>query len=179
MTRDKVLIHETYRQGNDHRSVTHVRDSLSYDDIRGMFGPSVGERYIRELAQALRDTGRGQLGWSDYRVTTLSDLMAFDHVISVHVDGTITEPNRVQDVPEAVYDDELSAPEGWELLTGYTGQYSYNGPTMHASEYIGGGLARDILATPGYYVALVSYVLTEEDDDSDDVAGWCVAHRPL
>lgn len=44
---------------------------------------------------------------------------------------------------------------GWAPLTGYTGQYSYNGAVMHASEYLGGRLADDILSTPGVYVVVV------------------------
>src|SRR5262245_35140668 len=39
----------------------------------------------------------------------------------------------------------------WEALTGYTGQYGYRGPVMHASEFVGGRLERDIRATPGVY----------------------------
>lgn len=41
---------------------------------------------------------------------------------------------------------------------------------MHTSEYIGGGLARDILAQPGYYVALVEY-----PSDGGEPDGWAVA----
>lgn len=50
---------------------------------------------------------------------------------------------------------------------------------MHASEYIGGKLARDILATPGLYVAVVSYATLEDDDPEpdDSIAGWAIAYR--
>lgn len=61
--------------------------------------------------------------------------------------------------------DDHSLETGWELLTGFTGQYSYNGPAMHPSEYIGGGLARHILDTPGLYTVLYG-------QDS-----WYVAYR--
>ena len=64
---------------------------------------------------------------------------------------------------------ELST-DKWELLDGYSGQDRYSGPIMHASEYVGGRMERDILATPGVYVALVDYCL----DDSDP-EGWAVA----
>lgn len=61
---------------------------------------------------------------------------------------------------------------GWELLTGWSGQWGYHGPEMHPSEYIGGDLAAHILATPGYWVTVaVSY-------PDDNWAGeWCLAWR--
>jgi hypothetical protein len=99
----------------------------------------------------------------------------FDRVIEVHADGTITGASGIY-APE-MYDDHVEAP--WTLMDGYSGQQSYRGPTMHASEYIGGRLADDILARPGYYVAVLS--LTSEadpDDPEDNVAGWGIAYRP-
>lgn len=114
----------------------------------------------------------------DLSMRTLSDIMDFDHVIQVHADGTVTDARGVY-APEA-YDwgDELVADidtdalerAGWSLMDGYSGQYSYSGPWMHASEYIGGRLERDILATPGYYVAI--YPHGDEDPDT-----WAVAYR--
>ena len=62
--------------------------------------------------------------------------------------------------------DDHSLETGWELLTGFTGQYSYNGPGMHPSEYIGGGLARHISSTPGLYAVLYGD------------ASWYMAHKP-
>jgi len=86
----------------------------------------------------------------------LSAIMDFDHVIMVKSDGTVTD-----DTPNAPYAPELynegiggTGYASWELMTGYTGQYGYHGPMMHASEYIGGRMARDILSTPGYYVSV-------------------------
>lgn len=130
---------------------------------------------------------------------TLSATMDFDHVIKVTADGTIEEPTGIY-APDCEWDKEHDillnyAPykdcNGWSLLTGYTGQYSYNGPTMHASEYIGGGLARDIMATPGYYVSLVVEYRCYDDPDEHEPrctpdlgcdcepAGWAIAYRPL
>lgn len=79
----------------------------------------------------------------------------------------------------------------WEPLTGRTGQYGYNGAVMHASEFIGGGLAADLLDTadehPIYAVTAVEVLDCDEDCDEghtpDDVydgvwthepAGWCI-----
>jgi len=101
-------------------------------------------------------------------IDTLNDMMEFDHVIRVHADGTVTDEPGVY-APDLHDDDE---PIGWTLLDGYSGQYGYSGPIMHASEYIGGGLARDILATPGVYVALVNYLSDDEEPE-----GWAVARK--
>jgi hypothetical protein len=61
----------------------------------------------------------------------------------------------------------------WRFFTyGYTGQYGTNGPTMHDSEYIGGRLERDILATPGIYVAIVAHWNVDEDEDNAE--GWAI-----
>lgn len=118
---------------------------------------------------------------------SLNEVMQFDHVIQVHPDGNVT------DAPEGIYapevyvdtDDgqilkehesamvEYVRSQGWEFLTGYTGQYSYSGPIMHASEFIGGGMERDILEEPGMYVSLV----IETSDESDEAAGWAVAKK--
>jgi len=62
-------------------------------------------------------------------------------------------------------------------LTGYTGQYGYHGAVMHASEYIGGGLADDILSTPGTYVVVVVNVEDDEADEFAEPAGWAILRQ--
>lgn len=116
----------------------------------------------------------------------LNSVMETDHVIRVHDDGTVSEPAGEVWAPElhalsyedgshtAETDPDLcrqAADAGWALESGWTGQHGYNGPCMHASEFIGGGLATHILATPGYWVA----VLVNEDDG--DPESWAVAYR--
>lgn len=111
----------------------------------------------------------------------LNDVMGFDHVIRVTANG------EVEDGPEGEYAPELSigdaddmrlvqqaAETGWELMHGYSGQYSFNGPVMHASEYIGGRMAEDILKGPGLYVAVTVEI---DDPDEEDAAGWAVAFK--
>jgi hypothetical protein len=101
--------------------------------------------------------------------------MEFDHVIQVHADGSVTDATGLY-APE-MYDGEMEGGE-WSLMSGYSGQYGYRGPIMHDSEYIGGRLERDILARPGYYVALVSYADIEDlDDDDNNIDGWAVAFK--
>jgi hypothetical protein len=130
-------------------------------------------------------------------VDNLNEVMDFYHVIRVAADGTVTEPEGTPYFDEAVrsvlvnadtweWEDEINLPEGWTLLSGFTGQYSYNGPVMHVSEYIGGGLARYILETPGDYVALpmesdcgyTQEFCSEESGCDCEPAGWVVATKP-
>lgn len=115
----------------------------------------------------------------------LNSIMEFDLVIQVHADETVTVAPDVQ-APElhteptegGGAEEYLDSPHGtsWELLSGYTGQYGYNGPIMHPSEFIGGRMECDILARPGYYVALVA---DDPDDNIDEPMGWAVAYRPM
>jgi hypothetical protein len=103
----------------------------------------------------------------------LSDRMEFDHVIRVHADGTVTDEPGIY--APTLLDEQLDSPK-WTLFTkGYSGQYSYNGPVMHNSEYIGGGLARDILAEPGVYVAIVADWSADDDQEKDTIEGWAIA----
>lgn len=111
----------------------------------------------------------------------LNSIMEIDHVITVGADGTVSDGPAGLYAPEVWHVDGARSPEdidimgtGWEPLTGYTGQHAYSGAVMHASEYVGGRLERDILATPGTYVAVVVAVLPESDDDDPEPAGWAV-----
>lgn len=104
---------------------------------------------------------------------SLSDIMEFDHVIQVHEDGSITDAPQNVWAP-SLYDDDLDDSR-WTLMQGYSAQWSYCGPIMHASESIGGNLERDIRETPGYYVALVNVDLDNEEAE----AGWAIAYRPV
>lgn len=119
----------------------------------------------------------------------LNTIMEFDHVVRVDGDGNVSDVDVPFFAPEVVVETDADGSilgeheaemlrsiraQGWDLLTGFTGQYSYNGPIMHSSEYIGGGLEKHILANPGYYVTVV--VAVDLDDPSP---GWAVAYRPL
>jgi hypothetical protein len=114
---------------------------------------------------------------------TLSNVMEFDHVIRVHGDGTVSDGIDTPWAPEVTMtvadprhpfvDSQHGLPVPWSLVNGYSGQYGYAGPIMHASEFIGGRMADDILSTPGLYVAVTVTCV-----DDDDIAGWAVAHIP-
>lgn len=95
-------------------------------------------------------------------------------------DGQVTERLDL-DGPQVYHDPtndiEVDGSEHWRALTGYTGQYGYRGAVMHASEYVGGGLLRDMLDDPGVYVLTVVEVLPEDDEDGDEFpepAGWAI-----
>lgn len=124
----------------------------------------------------------------------LNSVMSFEHVIRVNEDGTVSgvEEFFYFEVGTDLGDDGIwhaheSLPEGWSLMSGYTGQYGYNGPHMHQSEFIGGRMARDILETPGLYVVLEvtpNCNYTEDDCNEDDgcnceATEWVVATKPL
>lgn len=84
----------------------------------------------------------------------LNDIMEFDHVIEVRDDGSII--SRPDLTAPSLWDNQLDSPSEWELLDGYSGQDRYSGPIMHDSEFIAGGMERDIRDTPGVYVAVIS-----------------------
>lgn len=133
----------------------------------------------------------------------LNDKMQPGHVVYVRDDGTVLDANNVY-APEITCDYygpfsegqildeheremiEYAARQGWTLQTGWSGQDSgrYNGPIMHASEYIGGSLEAHIKATPGLWVAdSVELHPGEEDPEykngsgESEAAGWVLAFR--
>lgn len=123
---------------------------------------------------------------------SLNEKMDFWSGVEVLEDGSVVQgadtPSfelymRLDD--NGVWVDDFQMPEGWALMTGYSGQDSYNGPVMHPSEYIGGGMERDILATPGVYVCLVvecdcgytEEFCTEDVGCDCEAAGWVVAYK--
>jgi hypothetical protein len=131
----------------------------------------------------------------------LNDVMCFDHVIRVWPDGSISEQGGKPYAPDVTNNGEYVEPP-WSLMIGYSGQYRYSGPCMHASEYIGGSMADDILEQSGWYVALVAeadqcseagcehcdpydYAVSNGESKcpvdcdlcgSDEPAGWVVAY---
>lgn len=61
---------------------------------------------------------------------------------------------------------------GWELVSGFTGQYGYNGPLMHESEYMGGGIVQYTIDTPGIYTVQYVAAWTDPDFEEYDYVGW-------
>lgn len=136
---------------------------------------------------------------SDSKVTVenLNANMEFYHIIRVDASGNVTDsPDRTYtegwvsmylvNVETYHWEDDFNLPEGWSLMDGYSGQHGYSGPVMHSSEFIGGGMARTILETPGDYVALpvesdCGYKMDNCDPEIGcdcEPAGWVVAFKP-
>jgi hypothetical protein len=132
--------------------------------------------------------------------TPLNELMSFGHVVYSDGNGNVTdEYDDTVFGPETVYvyldadgqaikqpgasdfDIDMAGYGDWQLLRGFTGQDSYNGAIMHASEYIGGGLERFIRENAGYYVAvIVDGLVDDPTGDAETVPdGWAVAFKDL
>lgn len=114
-------------------------------------------------------------------LTELNAVMDFDHVIRVDDDGNVHDdvtgiyaPDVRHEYPDG--DGIDISDDSWSLMNGYSGQDRYSGPIMHASEFIGGGMQTDILASPGYYAAVVVY---DNDEGDDNVSGWAVARKEV
>lgn len=118
-------------------------------------------------------------------MTTLAEQInafEFDHVFTLHPDGTITEPKNVW-APSVYHDDATDITidgAGWRALTGMTGQDSYHGAVMHPSEYIGRGIADYLqeLASdaPATFVVVTVECLPDDDDPEPEPAGWAILH---
>lgn len=77
-----------------------------------------------------------------------------------------------RDDDKALYSDVEGT--GWELVSGFTGQHGYDGPVMHESEYMGGGIVQYTIDTPGVYA--VQYVAAWSDPDFEEYeyVGWAL-----
>lgn len=144
-------------------------------------------------------SGRGDL-WAHvygmYQRQELNHIMEFGTVVWSDGHGAVYDQVPVY-APEVAGDDEqeqtaCAERQGWTLLTGWTGQYSYHGAHMHPSEFIGGGLADHILTTAGFYVTVailddggfqvtntrgeVVEMFDTEDEARDALAGYDATH---
>jgi len=111
----------------------------------------------------------------------LNKIAEFDSPFLVDEEGNVHETKGIYAPSVYVYCDEDGQIEGepeidakgWSFVNGYSGQYSYAGPIMHPSEFLGGRMARDVLETPGVYVLCVVIDI----DDSEDLIGWVLLER--
>ena len=103
---------------------------------------------------------------------TLNSVMEFDSVVYSHGDGTISNALGVHAPDVVEYGEGLESDlGGWEAVNGYSRQYSYGGPVMHPSEYLGGAMAEYVLENPGNY----AMVVVQDGDDLDgEPAGWAL-----
>ena len=125
----------------------------------------------------------------------LNLMTEFDNVFYSDGKGHLTKAPDVSEPYEwptyygddEVTDEELFADivsQGWTPLKGFSGQWGYNGPVMHVSEFIGVGCGMHcyILETEGYYVCVPVEAL-EKDPDTGEwepgsmAAGWALLYR--
>lgn len=109
----------------------------------------------------------------------------FNHPFRVGFGGVVTDaapgiygPLSVTHSEENDVDIDCLNEEWQPFSVGYTGQWmSRRSAVMHASEYIGGQLEADLLATPGVYVVTSVEVEPDEDNPDPEPAGWIVLKR--
>lgn len=109
----------------------------------------------------------------------LNDVMGFDYVVLSDGRGHVHPTDVDAPALDGLYDDDMQLADGWELLGGFSGQHGYDGPVMHESEFIGGGMERHIRSNAGLYVALIVWGDPGCPEVGDEVVGWAVAFRPL
>lgn len=108
---------------------------------------------------------------------TLSSLVEFDAPFEVTEDGQVIPhlPHSEALYAPDVYDGELLG-DKWKPVCGYSGQYGTKRGDfiMHNSEYLGGGMARDVLASPGVYCLVIARWEAEEgeEDEGPIDEGW-------
>lgn len=131
---------------------------------------------------------------------SLNDIMEFEHVVSVDEHGNVSDDNLNLYAPETLVvldsDGQMISSDSregvaaldmpiapWVPLSGYTGQHGSTGKSfiMHESESIGSTLERDILAKPGFYVAVIVQGMPDSEDpeevEDDYTVGWAVLYR--
>lgn len=111
----------------------------------------------------------------------LNDIMEFDHVIEILPSGKI-QATGLYAPDDIEYDDRFPigidpdiqiGGHAWEALVGHS--LHTGSAVFHPSEYIGGGLADYLLATPGIYVVVVVRDMdVNADDGEDDAVGWAI-----
>ena len=108
---------------------------------------------------------------------TLNGAVEFDTVRSVPQRDIETQIDGFY-APEVSWADDTHHVESgeWIPVDGYSHQYRYSGPVMHASEYLGGAMADAVLEAGGIYVLVVVEVIDDPNHDysreNPEPAGW-------
>src|SRR5690606_17743804 len=143
--------HDALRRVGGERRGTGAR----HDDDGRLPGGECGVHGAHRRGGAGERHGRG-----DGMTEKLDEMMSLDGtVVQVLPGGTfrrfpgsVYEPEfqmgtdddgQILKVHDAAMIEEIAG-QGWTVETGWSGQYSYSGPVMHESEYIGGSLADHI-----------------------------------
>ncbi|HZL81388.1 MAG TPA: hypothetical protein VFC06_05540 [Demequina sp.] len=107
--------------------------------------------------------------------------MEFGGAYAIGKDGTI---EHTGDYVPSFIDDRCDS-EDWEPMHGFTNQYGYKGPVMHASEQLGGGMEDWVWEHPGTYAIVEATYTVDEDGNElgmgafdDPPEGWVLLrHR--
>lgn len=97
--------------------------------------------------------------------------------LPVIIDTPLPEAVRDEDDSWGVRLDDLYPVKGkeWNLIHGMSAQYSYNGASMHPSEFIGRGMAEEMLrlseGDPQVFLIL--------EINEDELGSWCIAYRAI
>lgn len=69
----------------------------------------------------------------------------------------------------------------WEALTGFTQQYSYRGAVNHSSEFIGRGIAGELVRLaedePQTFVVVVVSAGVLDEHEEDEPVGWAILRK--
>lgn len=105
----------------------------------------------------------------------------FDHVFGID-ELSVTEAPPGIYAPAVYYDaeeDVVIAGEGWDCMTGLTGQYGYHGAVMHPFEFVGPGIAEAMEELNKDQGPLLFALVVVEVLDEDEPAGWAIAYREV
>lgn len=116
---------------------------------------------------------------------SLNSMIEFDSPFQVHEDGTVTTYLPSVYSPSVNdWEGNTGKPEiegsGWDFVDGFSGQYSYSGPVMHNSEFLGGGMAKHVLDHPGIYVVTAVWHSFDEEDEygqTGEHEGWVLLEK--
>jgi hypothetical protein len=110
------------------------------------------------------------------------DKLDFDHPFMIR-NGTVTDapantyaPTVTHDADNDISIDQLPG-NTWQAISGFTGQYSYNGAVMHSSEGVSDAIAEFLAEVASDAPGTVFAVVTVADDEDDDAIGWTVVYR--
>ena len=107
----------------------------------------------------------------------------FDHPFTIWHDEVVDVPRvwvrtvacwQLED--ESWSEAEIDDSTNWEFVSqGWTGQYGYNGPVMHNSEYIGERIAERLAELAEDYLAFAVVAVDCEDlEGESELDGWVI-----
>ena len=101
----------------------------------------------------------------------------FDHVYAINGRGYIFEPPMTVYSPDVEFNpDTRDAESTWDILSGHSGQWQYDGNVMHPSEQWGDWAVNALSELAGDSILLFTVLVVQYEDDA---IGWCVAYSEI